>query len=88
MIGYEMTAHGYKMTSNLLDYLTSKYNMQKKSKILTSFTGKEAADPLGIEYVDCAGVLGACDDGKADVAGTFKGLNIAVEELAVDSPVV
>ena len=55
---------------------------------LTSFAGKEAADPLGIEYVDCAGVLGACDDGKADVAGTIKGLNIAVEELAVDSPAV
>ena len=29
MIGHEMTAHGYKMTSNLLDYLTLKYNMQE-----------------------------------------------------------
>ena len=28
MIGYEMTADGYKTTGNLLDYLTSKYNMQ------------------------------------------------------------
>ena len=44
---------------------------------------------MGIGYFDCAGVLGAdCDDGKADIAGTFKGLNIAVEVLAVDSPAV
>ena len=28
MIGYEMTTRGYKTTGNLLDYLTSKYNMQ------------------------------------------------------------
>ena len=49
--------------------------MQKKSKILTSFAAKEAADPLAIEYVDCAGVLGVCEDGKADVAGTFKEIN-------------
>ena len=43
---------------------------------------------MGIGYVDCAGVLGACVDEKADVTGTFKGLDIAVEVLAVDSPAV
>ena len=44
---------------------------------------------MGIRSVDCPGVLGADrDDGKADIAGTFKGLNVAVEVLAVDSPAV
>ena len=41
---------------------------------------------MGIGYVDCAGVLGAGrDDGKADIGGTFKGLNIAVEVLCESS---
>lgn len=31
--------------------------------------GKETADPLGIGCVDCAGVLDARDDRKADIAG-------------------
>ena len=60
-------------------------NTTCKSKILTTFAGKEAADPLGIGYVDCVRVLGARDDGKA---GIFEGLNIAVEVLTVDSPAV
>ena len=60
-------------------------NTTCESKILTTFAGKEAADPLGIGYVDCIRVLGARDDGKG---GTFEGLNIAVEVLTVDSPAV
>ena len=59
-----------------------------REEILTPFAGKEAADPLGIGYVDCARVLDAGDDQRADIAGTFKGLNIAVEVLTVDFPAV
>ena len=29
MIGYKMAMHGYKTTGDVLDYLTSKYNMQE-----------------------------------------------------------
>ena len=43
---------------------------------------------MGIGYVDGARVLDARDEGKADIAGSFKGLNVAVEVLTVDSPVI